>query len=260
MGAYNPGFERCSQSNAIATCNIMGVEIAAVDMPRLLDFTTNNIRELSGDYMCAANVHTTVTAWEDENYRNVQNGAVLAVPDGAPLCCLGRLRGFREMKRTAGPDYMQKIFELSPRYGFHHYFYGSSEETLEKMRKKIEKEYPQLCVAGMYSPPYCEQTDEEKRRDIDRINAAAADFVWVALGAPKQELWMAEHQGKVKGFMVGVGAAFDFFAGNIKRAPKWMQVCCLEWLYRMAQDPGRLAARYWHSNIRFLYHAVIRGK
>ena len=260
MGIFNPEFKHLAPKQQIPLCEILGVKIAAIDMPWLLEFTEQNIQELSGDYMCAANVHTTVTAWEDEHYRNVQNGGIMAIPDGAPLYYVGKMRGFKEIGRTTGPDYMERIFEISAQKGYRHFFYGSSEQTLEKMRKKLQQKYPELCIAGMYSPPYRELTPEEKRADIDRINEANADFIWVGLGAPKQELWMAEHQGKVKGFMVGVGAAFDFFAENIKRAPKWMQFCCLEWLYRLIQEPSRLFARYWHSNIRFIYHAVIRRK
>ena len=117
-----------------------------------------------------------------------------------------------------------------------------------------------LCVADEESKAYWDYFRKEKLADIERINAAEADFVWVGLGAPKQELWMAEHQGRIHGFMVGVGAGFDYFAGNIKRAPKWMQRCSLEWLYRMLQDPKRLFHRYWHTNTRFIWHACIRGK
>jgi len=260
MGIFNPEFKHFAPKQQIPTCEILGVKIAAINMPWLLEFTEQNIQKLSGDYMCVANVHTTVTAWEDAHYLEVQNGGIMAVPDGAPLYYVGKMRGFKEIQRTTGPDYMERIFEVSAQKGYRHFFYGSSAQTLEKMRNKLEQKYPQLCIAGMCSPPYREQTPEEKRADIDRINEANADFVWVGLGAPKQELWMAEHQGRVKGFMVGVGAAFDFFAENIKRAPKWMQFCCLEWLYRLIQDPGRLFARYWHSNIRFIYHAIIRRK
>ena len=103
----------------------------------------------------------------------------------------------------------------------------------------------------MYSPPFRHLTDEEDSDIIETINLCDADFVWIGLGAPKQETWMANHQGKINGFMVGVGAAFDYFAGNIKRAPKWMQKCNLEWLYRLMQDPKRLFKRYWHTN-RFI--------
>lgn len=257
---YNPEFNRRIDKRQIPICNIMGVEVADIDMRWLLDFTEKNVRDLSGDYMCAANVHTTVTAWEDTHYLRVQNGGIMTIPDGAPLSILGKWRGCTQIDRTTGPSYMEEVFKVSVQRGYRHYFYGSSEETLQKMCKKLESEYPGLEIAGMYSPPFREVSEEEMNADITRINEANADFVWVGLGAPKQELWMAQHQGKIRGFMVGVGAGFDFFAGNIKRAPRWMQRCSLEWLFRMLQDPGRLFARYWHTNTRFIYYAILRRK
>lgn len=259
MGDY-PEYNRKVSKQQIPTCNIMGVEIAAIDMQWLLAFTDQNIRELSGDYMCAGNVHTTVTAWENENYCAVQNGGIMTIPDGGPLSVVGRWRGCSKMERTTGPSYMEEIFKISAQKGYRHYFYGSSEKTIKKMREKLEKEYPGLIIAGMYSPPFRETTEAEKQADIDRIKEANADFVWIGLGAPKQEIWMAEHRGKIRGFMVGVGAGFDYFAGNIKRAPQWMQRCSLEWLYRMLQDPKRLFYRYWHTNTRFVWYACIRRK
>lgn len=261
MGSvYNPEYDRKTDKEQIPTCNIMGVEVAAIDMQWLLSFTNDHIRELSGDYMCASNVHTTVTAWEDANYCAVQNGGIMTIPDGGPLSVVGKWRGFEQIRRTTGPSYMEEIFRISAEKGYRHYFYGSTPETIEKMRKKLEKEYPGLVIAGMYSPPFCKETEAQYQADMERINAANADFIWVGLGAPKQELWMANHQGKIRGFMVGVGAGFDFFAGNIKRAPEWMQRSSLEWLYRMLQDPKRLFARYWHTNTRFIWHAVFRKK
>ena len=112
----------------------------------------------------------------------------------------------------------------------------------------------------MYSPPFRELAQEEDRQVVEKINAAKPDFIWVGLGAPKQEIWMAKHQGLVGGLMLGVGAGFDYYAGNIKRAPQWMQRMNLEWLYRLSQDPKRLFQRYWHTNTRFIWHAVIRGR
>ena len=259
MGYY-PEYNHKVDKQQIPTCNILGVEIAAIDMQWLLSFTDKNIRALSGDYMCASNVHTTVTAWENADYCAVQNGGIITIPDGGPLSVVGKRRGYQSIERTTGPSYMEEVFKVSAQKGYRHYFYGSSEKTILKMRKKLREEYPDLIIAGMYSPPFREETEEEKLADIERINAAEADFVWVGLGAPKQELWMAEHQGRIHGFMVGVGAGFDYFAGNIKRAPKWMQRCSLEWPYRMLQDPKRLFHRYWHTNTRFIWHACIRGK
>ena len=120
------------------------------------------------------------------------------------------------------------------------------------MEQKLKEQY-QLQIAGMYAPPFGKMTEEEDREIIDRINEAKADFVWVALGAPKQEQWMYAHQGKVQGLMVGIGAGVDYLAGNIKRAPMWMQKCSLEWLYRFFQEPKRLFRRYLVTNTKFLW-------
>lgn len=237
----------------IPVCNIMGVNIAAIDMQWLLDFTDKYIKELSGDYMCVSNVHTTVTSYEDKSYCNVQNGGIMAIPDGGPLSTVGRMRGFKNMKRTTGPSYMEEILKRSAQKGYRHYFYGSTEETLEKLYKSLAHDYPGIQIAGMYSPPFRELTEEEDCLVVDQINKTQPDFVWVGLGAPKQERWMAEHQGEIKGFMVGVGAGFDYFAGNIKRAPAWMQKNNLEWFYRLLQDPKRLFTRYLKTNLKFIF-------
>lgn len=244
----------------IPTCNIMGVDIAAINMEWLLDFTHKNIKFLSGDYMCVSNVHTTVTSYEDKDYCAIQNGGIMAIPDGGPLSSVGQRRGYKNMRRTTGPSYMGEILKVSVEKGYRHYFYGSTEETLEKLFKTLEYDYPGLQIAGMYSPPFRPMTEEEDRVIIERINETKPDFVWIGLGAPKQERWMAAHQGKLDGFMVGIGAGFDYFAGNINRAPEWMQKSNLEWVFRLMQDPKRLFNRYWHTNTRFIWNTYIRGK
>ena len=244
-------FYRKIDKDQIPTCNIMGVNIAAINMEWLLDFTEKNIKELSGDYLCVSNVHTTVTSYDDPDYCAVQNGGIMAIPDGGPLSTVGRKRGFQNMERTTGPSYMGEILKLSAEKGYRHYFYGSTEETLEKLYQKLTASYPSIQIAGMYSPPFRPTTPEEDAAVVKRINETKPDFVWVGLGAPKQEKWMAAHQGVVEGFMVGVGAGFDYFAGNIERAPEWMQKCNLEWFYRLMQDPKRLFKRYLVTNTKF---------
>lgn len=244
----------------IPTCNIMGVNIAAINMQWLIDFTKKYIKELSGDYLCVSNVHTTVMSYDNADYCTVQNGGIMAIPDGGPLSSVGRKRGFSKMERTTGPDYLKEVLSISAQEGYRHYFYGSTEETLNRLQLVLKEEYPEVEVAGMYSPPFRALTDEEDREIVKLINMSNADFVWVGLGAPKQEYWMAEHQGKINGFMVGVGAAFDYLAGNIERAPMWMQKCNLEWLYRLMQEPKRLFKRYFYTNTKFIWNAVIRGK
>lgn len=248
------------KKSSIPTCRILGVDIAAIDMDWLLNFTEENIHDLSGDYICVSNVHTTVTSFEQPEYCSIQNGGILAIPDGGPLSTVGHKRGFKNMKRTTGPSYMGEILKISVEKGYSHYFYGSTEETLEKLHGNLIHDYPGLKIAGMYSPPFRPLSEQEDKEIVVRINETNPDFVWVGLGAPKQEIWMANHQGKIKGLMVGVGAAFDYFAGNIERAPEWMQKSNLEWFYRFLQDPKRLFGRYWHTNRKFIWNAYIRGK
>lgn len=257
---YQASYRRKVSKKEIPVCKILGVEIAAIDMFRLVEYLQTNVEALSGDYLCVANVHTTVTAFQDEEYRRVQNGGIMAIPDGGPLSSLGRKRGYPSMARTTGPALMQEIFELSEKKNYRHYFYGSTPQTLEKLEGELKKRYPDLQVAGMYSPPFRELTPEEDTQVIETINGTKPDFVWIGLGAPKQEVWMAKHQGLIQGLMLGVGAGFDYHAGNIRRAPQWMQKTNLEWLYRLLQDPKRLFKRYWHTNTRFIWNAVIRGK
>lgn len=244
---------------AIPTCNILGVNIAAINMEWLVRYLDENVNYLSGDYICVSNVHTTVTSYEDAAYCAVQNGGIMAIPDGGPLSTIGRRRSFKNMSRTTGPSLMEEIFKISIDKGYRHYFYGSTEETLEKLFVKLKENYLGLKIAGMYSPPFKPLSDEEDSEIVDTINKTEPHFVWIGLGAPKQENWMAAHQGKINGLMIGVGAGFDYYAGNISRAPEWMQKSNLEWLYRLMQDPRRLFKRYFKTNLKFIY-LTIRDK
>lgn len=257
---YNPMYHRIVNKTLIPTCNILGVEIAAINMKWLLKYILDNISNLSGDYICVANVHTIIMAWEDLVYRKIQNGGIMTIPDGGPLSSVGRKRGYIQMYRTTGPNLMEEIFKFSETFKFRHFFYGSTNDTLEKLNKKLQHDYPNIIIAGMYSPPFSNVMKTEDRTIIDRINGTSPDIVWVGLGAPKQEKWMGMHQGKINGLMIGVGAGFDYFAGNIYRAPDWMQRHNLEWLYRLAQDPKRLFKRYWYTNTKFIWETYIRGK
>lgn len=255
-GAYNPAYQRKIDKTPIPVCNILGVDVAAINMEWLIKYISDNLSALAGDYICVTNVHTVVTAYEDSEYRKVQNGGIMAIPDGGPLSSLGRRRGFLEMRRTTGPELMGELFKISVNKGYRHYFYGSTKETLDKLKDKLQTDYTGIQIVGMYTPPFRALAVEEDEKILHLINNAKADFVWIGLGAPKQEKWMAEHQGKVNGLMIGVGAGFDYFAGNIKRAPKWMQKGNLEWVYRLWQEPGRLLGRYLHTNTIFIQHIL----
>ena len=236
-------------------CTILKTRINVTDMEQTISYITDRLEDLKGNYICVSNVHTTVMAFRDKAYRRVQNSAAMALPDGQPLSIVSRLRGYPQAQRVPGPDLMPAILKLSQEKGYTHYFYGSTEQTLKKLEKVLHTNYPALKIAGMYAPPFRKLTPQEDEEDVRRINESGADFVWVALGAPKQEQWMYAHRGRVKGLMIGVGAAFDFIAGTVKRAPGWMQSLCMEWIFRIMQDPGRMLPRYLNTNFSFVYHA-----
>ena len=253
-------FQHAVDRSAIPTVTILGVQIADINMQWLLQFTDENIKKIGGDYFCVANVHTTVRSSENEDYRTIQNNSLLTIPDGGPLSTVGRKRGATQIARTTGPDFMGEIFKLSAEKGYRHYFYGSTPETLEKLISNLQCNYPGIIVAGSCSPPFREISETEDKEITKKICNTAPDFIWVGLGAPKQERWMAAHQGRVNGLMVGVGAGFDYFAGNISRAPAFMQNHNLEWLYRLIQEPRRLFKRYLVTNSKFIWKAMIRGR
>lgn len=238
------------------TIRILGVNIAVTNMQDSVNFIISQIEELKGKFICLSNVHTTVMAKEDKEYCKVQNSAFLALPDGSPLALVQRLRGYKGAEQVAGPDLMPAIWKATENTGISHYFYGSSEETIEGLREQIQKKYPGLAIAGMESPPFRPLTEDEDREAVRRINESGAQIVWVGLGAPKQERWMYEHQFAVNALMVGVGAGFDFHAGTVKRAPAWMRNNYLEWLYRLMQDPKRLWKRYVETNVKFVLLSV----
>ncbi len=233
-------------------CPIMGVNVAVLDMPAALALLEEHREDWRGRYVCVTNVHTAVTAYGDPAYRAVQNGAALVLPDGAPLAAYSRRHGFAQAQRVAGPDLFRAMLGAGVAAGRRHYFYGGSEATAAALRTVLPQRYPGLAIAGIESPPFRPLTAEEDAAAVARINAARPDYVWVGLGAPKQENWMAAHAGRIEAVMLGVGAAFDFETGTVARAPKWMQDHSLEWLWRLSQDPGRLLGRYLHTNTKFL--------
>ena len=238
---------------ALRVDNILGVNIAVTNMESTIQDIADKLDEWRGQYICVSNVHTTVMAHENPEYMKIQNEAVMALPDGSPLSSYSRENGKTTAKRVTGPDLMKELLTRSGEHGYRHFFYGSTEDILTKLREKIESNYPDAKIAGMISPPFRELTEEEDEAYIKQINDAAPDFVWVGLGAPKQEIWMAKHKGRINALMIGVGAAFAFESGEVRRAPKWVQNLKLEWFYRMMQDPKRLFKRYFVTNIKYLW-------
>ena len=235
--------------------NVFGVEYAIARVEEAVLHVIKHINELKGKYICFSNVHTTVMARESREYADILNGAAYVFPDGAPIAKKERNKGFIGAERVAGPDFMKNMFRNTQDGKLSHFFYGSTEETLAKLRDNLEKIYPGINIKGMYSPPFRALSPEEDEADVKRINESGADIVWIGLGAPKQEKWMSAHEDKIKAVMMGVGAGFDFHAGTAKRAPLWVQKIGLEWLFRLFTDPKRLFKRYLGTNIKFIWYS-----
>ena len=237
-------------------CPVLGVNVAVTDMNKTINFFTDNLEDLRGQYVCVSNSHTVVTAADDPEYMAVQNGACMVLPDGKPLSVVQRRKGYPEASKVSGPDIMQLMMQEDYNK-YRHFFYGGKKEVLDDLISRLKMQNNGIQIAGYYSPPFRPLSDEEDLEIIKMINDSKPDFIWVGLGAPKQENWMAAHKDKLNGLMLGVGAAFDFHAGAIKRAPEWMQKYGLEWLYRLSQDPKRLFKRYLVTNTKFLIYNLL---
>lgn len=206
--------------------------------------------------VCICNAHSVVTAKQDQEFNQVLKHADMSTPDGAPVAWMIKKVSGQPQARINGPDLMLKYCEHAEKIGQSIYLYGGQESTLNILVDVLKSKYPNLKIAGYLSPPFRELNAEEKQKIIQDINASGAHTVWVGLGCPKQEKWMHEHKGKINAVMVGVGAAFDYHAGTIKRAPKWMQNSGLEWFHRLCSEPKRLWKRYLVTNTLFILYAA----
>lgn len=241
--------------NEPSRVRVIDVSVSVVTMDSAVRYLAENFAQLRGGYVCAANAHTTVMAHEDPLYRKVQDEAVLTLPDGKPLAVIGKGRSQMPMEKVTGTHFMQRIFTAPEFCGKKHYFYGTREEDLERMLPAVRRDYPQLQICGWEPSVFRELTDPEVEALAERIRAAQADFVWVALGAPRQEYLMHRLKGKTGAVMTGVGGAFHILSGAIGDAPVWMQNAGLEWFYRLCKEPKRLMKRYLVTNTKFiLYH------
>ena len=206
--------------------------------------------------VCICNAHSMVTASTDPAFRAAVAGADMATPDGAPVAWMLRRQGASGQQRVSGPDLMLAYCAQAAQSGQSIYLYGATDATLASLQHKLLLQWPTLRIAGVESPPFRQPTVAEDDATVLRINRSGAGTVWVSLGCPKQELWMAAHRGHVQAVMVGVGAAFDFHAGTVARAPVWMRNSGLEWLHRLASEPRRLWKRYLLTNSLFLLRAA----
>lgn len=235
--------------------HILGVGITVADLSEAIRQSDELIRSGNRGYICAADAHSLVESLRNPSHREALNDAYLTLADGMPLVWIGWLRGFTNMGRVYGPDYLLEMCRLSVKRGWRHFFYGGKPEIAERLAARLVERFPRLQIAGTYTPPFRPLTSAEESEFAARLEETKPDVLWVGLGAPKQERFMAEHCGKLQcRLMVGVGAAFDFHSGAVKEAPRWLHKTGLQWAYRLMQEPQRLGRRYLNSIPAFVWH------
>jgi N-acetylglucosaminyldiphosphoundecaprenol N-acetyl-beta-D-mannosaminyltransferase len=202
--------------------------------------------------VCVCDVHSVVHALRDACHAQIIRSADLVTPDGLPVAWMIRRKGHVKQERIAGPDLMWACCREAAESDISIFLYGTTPDTLQRLQNMLQFAFPAIKIVGAISPPFRKLSEEEDAAIVDHVNRSGAQIVWVGLGCPKQETWMQAHRGRIKAVMVGVGAALDFHAGVVKRAPPWMQRSGLEWFHRVLQDPRRLAKRYLVSNALFI--------
>jgi len=242
---------------AIERINLLGVSISAVTPALASEAIGGWIESGQRAYVCVAPVATLVDSQRDVLYREVLNRADMVTPDGMPVVWLARLRGNQVIRRTYGPDLLSAVCADGQAKHYRHFFYGASEETCRLLQAQLRRLFPDICIAGHYSPPFQAKASREQDRVLDLINKARPDIVWVGLGSPKQDFWMQIHRPLLDvPVLVGIGAAFDFVAGVKPQAPRWVQRSGLEWFFRLCCEPRRLWRRYLVGNSLFIYYVV----
>lgn len=248
-----------SRPEDAAGARVLGSWIDALSWDEALERIAGWAARRESRYVCLCNVHSLVTARQRVDFRRVINGADASLCDGMPVAWYLRRHGFPRQQRINGPDLMWKYCERAAATGTGIFLYGATPRTLEKLAARLQRAFPELRLAGVHSPPFRALSPEEERQTLRMIEHSGAGVVFVGLGCPKQELWMARQRGRLPAVMIGVGAAFDYHAGIVKRAPPWMQQRGLEWLYRLACEPRRLWRRYLLTNTLFAYYLARQG-
>ena len=248
-----PAQDTADASSRRRQVRVVSTSIDAVDWSTVIQQMSRWVPNRESRYICLCNVHSVVTASRHSGLREALDQADMALPDGAPVALSLRIAGVAKQRRINGPDLMLRWLEHAQHEGLSVYFYGSSQDTLDRLRAALLQAYPSLQIAGMMSPPFRPLTEAEDEDVVQTINSSGAAVVFIGLGCPKQEIWMAQHRGRVMATMLGVGAAFDYHAGVLKRAPRWMQKRGLEWVHRLFSEPRRLLWRYLSTNSVFMF-------
>ncbi len=238
--------------------NVLGVGISVINQTMAREILFDAVRRGQRGYVTVTGVHGVMEAQGDPKLKRIFNRALLCTPDGMPMVWLGQLSGFNTIRRVYGPDLMLNLCEHSSAAGLRHFFYGGDPGVADELKRTLENRFPGLQVVGTYCPPYRALNASEREELQEIVSELQPDFFWVGLSTPKQDRFMAEYlpllpQAKI---MIGVGAAFDFLTGRKRQAPRWMQHSGLEWLFRLIQEPSRLAKRYLLYNPLFIVRVI----
>ncbi len=209
-----------------------------------------------GGYVCCATVHMAMEALDDSTFREIVNSASMVTPDGMPLVWMQRLQGKKEASQVRGPSLMPKLLAFATGEGLTVGFHGGSAQVLAEVQKRATAEFPGLEISYILSPPFRQISTAEDAEIIAKINGSKTQILFVGLGCPKQERWMAAHRSDTNAVMIGVGAAFDFYSGTAAESPEWLRNLGLEWFFRLVREPKRLWRRYLILNPRFIWHAL----
>lgn len=253
MQAPNTSFTSIAQFDEPLRINVLGVGIHAVNLDSSAALIESAIHSGRRGYVCVTNVHVVMEAQASDHLKEVLNHSFLTVPDGRPSVWIGRSRGHPEMDQVGGPDLILKVCEMSSRKGFTQFFYGGQPGVAERLREEMCRRYPGLKVVGTYTPPFRPLSKEEEEALRVQFEGLKPDITWIGLGAPKQELFMAQYLDRLDTtIMIGVGAAFDMHTGRTKDAPQWVKRAGFAWFHRLAQEPRRLWKRYLRTNSSFI--------
>jgi len=239
--------------------NLLGVGISAVNLKSASEIISHWIEANQREYVVVCPVYSIMKAVEEPELRRIYNGAGMVTPDGMPVAMITRWSSGYQIERVYGPDLMLEMHTLSAREGYTNYYLGGAEGIAQRVAETFKQKFPTLKTAGTYTPAFRDLTPEEEQTLIDHINAANPDILWIALGSPKQDYWMARYRPQLNArVIIAVGAAFDFYSGRIRQAPRWMQRSALEWLFRLLTEPKRLWRRYVIYNPLFIFHTLLQ--
>ncbi len=239
--------------------NVLGVGISPINMEHALQRIRKWVAERDHEYVCVCTVHTIMECRRSEELRKIVNAGGMTTPDGMPLVWLARIDGHTHVNRVYGPDLMLAEIEDSVRTGHRHFLCGGRPGVAERLASALRARFPEVQIVGILTPPMAPVERLCTPETAELINTTEPDIVWVGISTPKQEQWMARMRPVLNAsVLIGVGAAFDFYSGTVRQAPRWMQRSGLEWLFRFAQEPRRLWKRYLVDNPWFLAEVALQ--